>query len=612
MADQSRTVRDVIFRQRPYSGVLVPHYVNPSQERQVALPNFVRVSVSYSSIYGTQGSWEDAAERLCQYDLGTILNTLGQISSAIHAKNGPELLETQIALTNWLFEDRAGDVLDAAKQQFIDTRQSGINRATPIALFHELQVVNTAKIALLEVPLDKLSSATSPEALGEALLIVDDLLGSDAGVNRPPSNPSTDEERFEWERFFVVNGFFHHAGNPQPNLVRSWDLYLQDRPHLSDLECYHNLPALVEELTGLSREQLWARLCAVYSHWGKGIDLQSDDLPGPLDSEGHFTDNYNFSPEEEKKFWSIVTADAEGLRDRFKERGCSPSDLKPFYALPLEQYPLVRFEGNLFCPSSLLMQRRMTSGLHHLIYNRLPKKKRKDYQTYMGAVFEDYILQSLERNFGGKANRLIREADIKDKIPEGYSPCDAIIVYPDGLLLVEVKASKLRFEDRVGGDEGDIDEIFERVFVNPARQLDSVIRLIQQGELAEFDLLPHKIHRYVPISVCRDPIPMNQMSYTRLQHQLQREGVLQQQEAVPLQLLAPEDVEALEVAGEKGRSVIELLVRRVADEAHHTAGLLNYLGADEDSLLNNIPKRMERKWDELTGDALSVFRERER
>lgn len=601
-----------VFRRPSNSGLWLPDGTG-RQAPTTGMAFFSRTFVSFSDVYGREPTWSDAVENLQRYDLATILNTIGCLSSAIHNLSGDELVGVQAGLIRWLFEDRSAEVEGAAIRMLQDIEEAEVRTPAPVVVFHELQLVNAAKLALLEVDYNREIEAETPDDLGDALLMVNDLIGTHGETNELPSDPNTEEERQEWERFFIVNGYFHHQSSPAPDLVRCWDLYLTDRPHLRDSAVYQNLPRIAEDVTGLSPIQLWARLFAAYGHWGKGPNPSSGALPEPLNLETHFTENFSFEPQEEQAFWSLVAAAPEELRGEFTEHERAERELAPYDILPLEKRPLVRIGNQILCPSALLMLRRMTKGLHYIFLNHLSDPDRRDdYLNYMGQVYEDYVFGLLDEQFGGMVGRLIREDELEEAAPDGAQVCDGVIVYPDGALLLEVKAKRLPLGARIKGDLDVLDDVFRDVFVDAAGQLDSVIRLIESGSLSGLGLLPSRMKRYVPVSVSLDPIPMNPFTYDRLDRELEANDYLQQDQSLPLQLLSAEDVEIFELAGSHGRNVMDMLVDRILSGGHRFAGLLNHLAINGDSLVEMPHTRLKDRFEDLTNQALAVFEERKR
>lgn len=601
----------LIFRRSPENGIWVGENVEPQRPKTGPNPlRSARTYLTYSEVYGEAPDRSDVVRRLRRYDLGTILNGIGQISSAMHHAHGEEVLNVQLQLINEVFDRHHQDVGEAFVSRVRKVLEIDMETAvSPVVVFHELQLANLARLAILEVPLDHKRECEDLEDLALATLMMNDLLTPEGSVGRPVPHPESEEDRRSWERFLFVNGMFYHDPQSVTELARTWDLYLTDRPHLKEeSEVYHDFPSLIEKWTRLEPMQLWAWLFAVYGRWGKGPDKSSGELPAPVERSSYFTDNYDFDRKDEEAFWELVAAPSEQLREEFEASDPS-KPFNPYDLVPLEAHPVVQIGDYLFCPSVLLMKRRMTTGLHHILLNRVDN--RALYLNYMGEVFEDYLNEVLASAFKHPGGRLITEKEMNSVAPDA-SVCDAIIDYGDSVLLLEVKSRRANLGVRVWGDLGELDAMLDHVFMRPARQIDSVIKLIRQGELSVLGLLPGQVHAYVPVSVTLDSIPMNPLTYRRLSVRLAEEGVLQGPSTVPLQLLSAADVEALEMAVQKGHSARDLLVGRVLENNHEWAGLLNHLHSLAPDLMGETPPRLGEQFGQLSQQAVEYFRAHER
>lgn len=598
-----------IYRRSPKTGLWIGHDLeSPQSPPQPSLLTSTRTFISYSDVTGNTPDRNDVIDRLRRYDLGTILNGIGQISSAIHSTHGEELFDVQVGLIQSIFDDQFQPVARAFVRHVREAAEADFETpSAPVVVFHELQLINLARLAILNAPQRHSRRADNVQDLAVTFLMVNDLIGRQGTVNHPPLNPQTDEQIRDWERFLLVNGVFHHDAQSIFDLTRTWNLYLTDKPNLQDSSVYHDFPALIEELTGLEPLQLWARLFAVYGHWGTG-PASSGQAPNPLTQSSYFTDNYRFDPDEEAAFWSLVSAPAAELRQKFTRQN-PDQPYNPYDIVPLEKKPLVRIDDQLFCSSALLMKRRMTKGLHHLLLNRVENPD--GYLTYMGDVFEDYLRRILRRTYDEVEGRVIAEDELEAAAPDGTPVCDAVVDYGEGLLLLEAKAKRLNLDVRVRGDLGEMDEVFKDVFINPARQIDSVIKHVRVGNLTGVGLNPGRFTRYVPVSVTLDSIPMNPYTYRRLSDCLEKEGLLQGISTLPLQLLAAEDVEMFEAVTQSGHSVLDLLVERVREKNHQWAGFQTHLAHHLPSLMDEPHPRLHEQFLELASQAQALFKARE-
>lgn len=577
---------------------------------------YVRSYVEYSEVYGTTPAWDDVVEKLERYSLSVILSTLGRVSSALHNTGPHRMLEKQSELVNWLWESRALPVAAVTQARHKEAKQEGGAIPCPVVIFHELQLANTAKLAILEIEPDNKQSADEPDDLADALLMVNELLAGEETLTDLPSSPLSEEDRREWERFFVVNGTFNASNDPLQSLARTWDLYLRDHEPLREAPQYIDLPDLAERLTGLNPLQLWTRLFAVYSHWGRGAD-DTGNLPGPISVEDHFTDNYDFTPEEEDAFWSWISADGDTLRRAFRQRGVRTGRLKPYDLLPLEKQPVIRVDGEVYCPSTLLMLRRATRGLHHLFLNHLPSTEKadegeadsKEYLDYRGRVFSNYCERLLFRVFPKGSGRVT-----DDQTLQHYSEapiCDAVVQYRNKAVLFEYKSSLLPLSVRTEGAWEDFEDMMDRTFRKAASQLDSSVAQIKAGQLVEAGLDPDRIGIFVPVIVSLANVPINPFTYERIASELRDDGLLHQRGVQPIQILQIRDLEWLETAIlEHGESLIGILEDRLDRDGQRMPSLVDHLFGEDHPALQSANPYLRGLWNELTQSAVALLEQR--
>lgn len=596
------------FGRSPGTGLLVPRVAEPAPSLNPG--RLVATYVGYGQIHGEPGDWEDAVERLREYDLSTILETIGRVSAAVHAGHQGDSIERQAKLCRWLFKDSAGPVLSTAQEMLESAREAGTALRDPVRIFHDLQLANAAKLAILEVDAEDALSASGPERLGEALLIVNDLLGHEETLGNLPTVVDGPEERRQWGRFMLVNGAFHSFGNPMYELARSRELYLTDRSDLEGVEDTFELPAVVEEITGLPLPQLLGRLMAVYMRWGKGLDDETGELPTSLRVDTAFTANFDFTPEEEANFWPLVAASAEELRSQFLDAGCGDGVLRPYYVLPFERRPLVQLSERAYAPSVRILGEKVSTGLHYLILNGLPEEAGDRYLRYLGHAFANYVGDILRRIFRDGTGRYVTEETLRERAPEGSRVCDGVIVYPDAAVPLEIKATHLPFAARSEGDWDAFEGFLERVFWDGgAPQLHSTIEMIEEGALADTGLVPARIRRYLPAVVTLEPLAMQPLVYEEIASELDRRRLLSEPKIAPLQHLSVDDVEMLETATSRGRSLLRILEERV-DSGGHQLSFTNYAWLRDRSLLDGGNEYLRQRFDEMADVSIRYLSER--
>lgn len=192
-----------MLQREPVTGLWLPpslrHRTSPS------LTPFARIHLPYGEITGREPAWEDVVERFRRYKLATILRWIGAVSSALLRVEESQLHARQVELCRLLLPNRSDDILADVERKFRELQREQPAPRT-VALFHNLQLLNAAKLALLEVPPDNPEIADSTDDLGEALLMVMDLTRDGETLGGFGPDPNTPKGRRQVERFLMVNG----------------------------------------------------------------------------------------------------------------------------------------------------------------------------------------------------------------------------------------------------------------------------------------------------------------------------------------------------------------------------------------------------------------------
>jgi hypothetical protein len=380
-------------------------------------PLFMGLRLGAKQLLGVRGTWDGVRERLSHYSLAQVLDVLGRISAVLARGQSDREIQHQLLLG--LFDDDAvRRILTVVQQEAAQLRREGFGDLT-MCMFDELQIVNTAKGALLTLPPDGAdASGVSFAALGEALLMVSDLI-----EEAPGSLGDVDIHTGEgWQaalQHLLVNGLFHHSQHEVHVLARCQDLYLQDKPSLHDCGSYVDLPALVRCATGLEPDVLWPVMFALLGHT---ISIAArPDQASPIRRADYFTKNFGFTVEESEAFFNLLTIDAAEMKSLLAN-SYSPSDMKPFHMLPLAQFPLIGIGGQVFCPSRHLLFDAVTHALYHRLLNAPGRStsERHQFMIYVGEVFGDYVDRLLGRTFGGALplmRRYIGANELRQALP---------------------------------------------------------------------------------------------------------------------------------------------------------------------------------------------------
>ncbi|MEE9254049.1 MAG: hypothetical protein V3U43_03885, partial [Pseudomonadales bacterium] len=488
------------------------------------------------NLYGEDPTWDEVSERLGRQSLGQVLDVVAKASVVLDKLEAWKSFDGQNLLIGGLFGEQSAEVRQTLARWW--RQQSQEERPRHLVLFHELQIINTVKIALLTIPPDASPHDGAFDALGEALLMVNDLIGRGDENELTSADPSTPEGMRRWHQYLLMNGLFHTGDNRQHALARGYDLYLSDRLHLRDCGSYVDLPALVEELTGFSPDLLWMMLFSLYAHWGR-IDLKNvDRASGAIDMDTYFTGKLRFSREEVDRFFSLVAVDAGAMRGKLLEAGFGPESLRPFEILPFEDKPLIIVDRRAYCISVRLLLRKMTRGLHYIFLNRIEDEaERQRYLTYMGVVFGDYVDGVLKRAYPPLTRRYVDERTLKERAPEGAKVCDGVLIYPDVAVLIESKATLFTAAVRAAGDWGQYEAKIKDIFVDAAEQIEDTVQQIEAGRFVDLGLDPARLRVYLPLVVTLEDVPVIKPVYEKICEEIEQNGLFQHSKIRALQAI---------------------------------------------------------------------------
>ena len=566
------------------------------------MDNF-RVTVSWSDLRGSFPTYDDVVARLRPYGLEVVLATLGAISSRISMPWDQDVIEAQRELISRVFDDpgQLGNDIEAWRAVNADSEF----RSLPI-VFHELQVVTVTKIALLEVPPASANGPHTLQAFGEALLMVNDLIGVYTKSHELTPRVGERADLLRWVRYVVPNRLFHNGGNFKHAIARAHDLYLTDRQHLRGEADYLDLPALFERITDV------APALASVAMFGALERTETDD-PKVLLKVDTFLEALNLHPDEERAVFALFSERADVLREELMSGGCGVDDLRIFDPLPLGDTPVVVHDGRAYCPSVAFLHRRMTRGLFHFFLAGLRDRRESGrFLRYMGRVFEDYIDSLLCRVFPRGSGRYLGPECLNDPALLGSKKCDAVIVYEDSVVLIEAKATLMHLPVWRDGDIEALSGKVDDIFGDAATQFAGTIRLIEEGHLKGKGVDPSRIESYLPLVVTLETMPNDFMVYRLVEQRMRRQVALQDPKAKPVQWADVGDAESLEALLTGGNSLHDILMARLEDGSYREESLGNWLIGQYGPVALGANAYLEQRFDKIAAQALAEFRVRRR
>jgi hypothetical protein len=580
-------------------------------------PVLVARRLGSGQLLRTQATWPAIVERMSRYSLGEALELIGRISCVVfHA--GIDDVGIQRMLCRVFLEDKADIVWnEVINQRERDAQRYGI--ASTLALFDHATLIAAAKVACLTLHPGEPTIESSMRPLGEAILMLNDIVNKELLPPAPPSEETVESRRAFVYYLFVV-GLFQMQDNHVHLFARAFDLFLTDKPALQATStAYIDLPALAERVTGLGPHALWAILVGYMSHFYL-IKADNAHSANAFITKDFFSSGYNFSAQETEAFSRILVRDAGELQSDLKARG-SIENLRTFDVLAFESSPLVVDGDRLYCPSPLFLLRRMTTGLYHMLLNSNETKEERDrYQVYVGDLFQDYVHRLLLRVYGQKSGaspRYIDEATINAVLtrnaPKGFTPkkCDGLVVYDDAVVVIETKAKFFRADVRAGDNRDLFFTRLDEICVRGGKQIEATITQIRSGALRSLGVDPASITHFYPVLVSLQDLPVRPPIHDWIAERLRDENVLTDSDIAPFQWMNIGELEVLEIGLREGIDLRVFLDRKMADAWGKRESVNNYMH------VRNYPAShsqhnpyLANLYKELDGRAISYFSSR--
>lgn len=170
-------------------------------------------------------------------------------------------------------------------------------------------------------------------------------------------------------------------------------------------------------------------------------------------------------------------ATPDELRRREREAKAFPDNTLQHRFNPLAARPLVWLDDRrLIAPHPLLIMHRLS--VNGLYFERVTER---GFSDQLGPVFDAYIEQHLH---------LLIAAEVHPEQTFGGTDrtVDKIVVFPDVVVLVEIKATPMTAEARAGLDR--LDDDIDRTITHAAEQLQRTYTAIHSGSYAELSWVP--------------------------------------------------------------------------------------------------------------------------
>lgn len=402
----------------------------------------------------------------------------------------------------------------------------------------------------------------------------------------------------DWIGFLTQNGSFNAGSQPLYALVRAHRLFIE-LPRTQEAQQHHcarDFDAWTAERFGLSAEELFAAgfLAQATAVMGERRDMKR--TPGVLPPMSTYLSTTALAPN------AAPVEDALSAPRDFFLKGFSRSKNNPlrlaWEATPFQQHPFVRLnDGQLMLTSPRGLYSWLTDGWYYRLLDiAIAKNERDDFTTYVGYLFETYVLELFQVALPDRAPGQGRVQGEQGYGASEEMTSDVTVDYGDDLLLFEVISRRLPLGVRAEADQEELETHLKRTFLDKIEQLDRVGRDILSGHARIPDVNPTRVRRLWPILVTAGDITESEPLWKWLNEKTPA-GTFADSKIQRLTLLDVEDVEILAGLVSAGEEINDIITAKALSD-HRELSLVRWLSDTRTADAQRHPEIKER-WQRL-------------
>lgn len=502
------------------------------------------VYLTFSEIFGFPADSGYTVRQLRVLPLGVVLQFCAELLNALSQPGASRADLDRHFATQWLRDPFRTRVLNLLR----DPRR---------ALLVPQALMLLARAAVEHSP-DTLPEDTEQGNLVGALLTFSDLTGASG---RQGPTVITDQPG-ELGREIIANQYFNNSTSVAHTLTRYVRRWRHGLPQVDNIGGLVDLAAVYEECTGVTLDDLTIVAGALWIAACHGEVLTPAAELETLLPAGRAAGAL-----------SLISAHPDTLREAVQAERAQRRTEWTFDAF--QQYPVVRLGDLLLVVDQRYLIDRAFGWLPINDIRFPPRtrsrpaghKKRAEQAVHtLRRLSELYVSEILHSITGqGGARRVYDDAELKTAFQEKKQKiADAAIDYGDTWIVVEVTTSQLQRDaaTAVPGDAqvNDIDKLLDEV-----HQIDATIQALRRDESRLTGVAGPVRRRYLPLLLLTEGFPVNPVTMTVIRERADRDGLLQGQDVMPLEVLDVEELELIEALQEQqGVSLLTLIQRKQA------------------------------------------------
>ena len=422
-------------------------------------------------------------------------------------------------------------------------------------LFSEQQLFVLQRLLIESAEDGTVNTAWSPadsSRLNAALFATTSVVGDGAAKVRTAGADLTD-----WLGFMTQNGAYNAYGPPINGYTRAWRLYVelaesadaQAQPSYCPLDEWHR-----EDLGLSQRELLAVAHAAAANARREGVPDDQRAVAPPMSfylRETPLADRH-------EDLTRALSATRTEFAAAFKTSRGNPVRIAwertPFLAKPF----LRLAEEALLLVSPRAAEAFLGDGVHYrLLDAAISRGQRNQFTSFVGWLFEQYILELFEAAYSERRNESGRV--LGEQLYRGGRDrtSDVALSLGSDLVLCEVVSRRMPMGVRAEADETELQTYLKRTITEKLAQLDRVITDLQTGDARLPGVEVSDVRRLWPVLVTAGDLvvgePLSEFVRANCGSYLKQVGVR------PLTLLGAHDIEALAGLVESGETIIDLL-----------------------------------------------------
>lgn len=354
------------------------------------------------------------------------------------------------------------------------------------------------------------------------------------------------DKKLDQAKELVANSWLHRRSVPVRDVERF------SRRWLSEGETSEKIRASYLDATGIPVEHM-ANLAVHLFNQPRTFRSRFNhegDLEKPLDIEI-------------SRALNLLSADASTFQKKMFSKIGSPAFNWDFSAF--DQFPIYRrTDGALtIIDKSMLMRRCLGWSLVYDAEESMDERRKKSFEGEIEHLAERHVCEQFDSALGKSwKDRIVPEAVLLDVFGgDGIQTADLAIEYSNSWLVVEISASRPRYEALSARSVEDYQLMISQAVIEGRQALSTCMRLLKHADEGSFEFRPiSPMTKMYPLVVLTEGFPISPFSLNDLRETLRKAGHGNDPRIAPLEVIDSSELELLlALTVKQGIAIVDLL-----------------------------------------------------